>query len=104
MNGTKIVLVVFVLVIIMTISYVVFYVGLVHVPVIIQPFTVPIGISGFFAIGGDIKGSLLQFFGLAISALLYYPICKAWERILIAREEEAGPLEAVQVQTPAKVG
>ena len=66
--------------IIVTINYVVFYVGLVHGPLIIQP--VPIGISGFFATGGDIKGSLLQFFALAISALLYYPFCKAWERIL----------------------
>lgn len=91
-------------VIIVTINYVVFYVGLVHGPLIIQPFTVPIGISGFFATGGAIKGSLLQFFALAISALLYYPFCKAWEHILIAREEEAGPLEAVQVQTPAQVG
>ena len=43
-------------VIIVSINYVVFYVGLVHVLVIIQPpFTVPIGISGFFASGGDIK-------------------------------------------------
>src|SRR2546421_9796580 len=95
---------VFVLVIIRTISYVVFYVGLVHVPVIIQPFTVPVGSSGFFATASDIKASLLQFFDLAVSDFIYYPFFKAWERILIAREEEAGPLEQLQVQTPAKVG
>ncbi len=95
---------VFVLVIIRTISYVVIYVGLVHVPVIIQPFIVPIGISGFFAIGSDINGSLLQFLVLAVSDFIYYPFFKACERILIAREEEAGTLEQLQVPTPAKVG
>ena len=89
---------------IVTINYFVFFVGLVHVPIVIQPFTVPIGISGFFATGGDFKGSLLQFFDLAVSALIYYPFFKAWERILVAREEEAKQPEAAQVQTPARVG
>ncbi len=41
----------------------------IHVPVIMQPFTVPLGVSGFFATGGDFRGSLLQFFDLAVSAL-----------------------------------
>src|SRR5947209_13008598 len=74
-------------VIIVTINYVVFSVGLVHVPVVMQPFTVPIGISGFVTTGGDIRGSLLQFFDLAVSAVIYYPFFKAWERVLVAREE-----------------
>jgi PTS system cellobiose-specific IIC component len=78
---------------IVTINYIVFSLGLVRVPVIMQPFTVPLGISGFFATGGDIRGSLLQFFDLAVSALLYYPFFKAWERILVAREEAAAPEE-----------
>ena len=77
---------VFVPAIIVTINYCVFALGWVHVPVIMQPFTVPVGISGFIATGGDIRGSLLQFFDLAISAFLYYPFFKAWERILVARE------------------
>jgi len=55
----------------------------------LQPFTVPLGISGFVTTGGDIRGSLLQFFDLAISALIYYPFFKAWERILVTREEAA---------------
>src|SRR2546430_16646008 len=38
---------------IVTINYSVFALGWVHVPVIMQPFTVPLGISGFFATGGD---------------------------------------------------
>ena len=66
--------------------------------------TVPLGVSGFIATGGDFKGSLLQFFDLAVSALIYYPFFKAWERILVAREEEANQPEAAQVQIPAKVG
>ncbi|OLB33741.1 MAG: PTS cellobiose transporter subunit IIC, partial [Ktedonobacter sp. 13_2_20CM_53_11] len=73
-------------VIIVTINYLVFSVGLVHVPVVIQPFTVPLGISGFVATGGDIRGSILQFFDLAVSALIYFPFFRAWERILVARE------------------
>jgi PTS system cellobiose-specific IIC component len=89
---------------IVTINYIVFATNLVHVPMVIQPFTVPLGVSGFIATGGDFKGSLLQFFDLAVSALIYYPFFKAWERILVAREEEANQPEAAQVQTPAKVG
>src|SRR5438067_3465784 len=90
-------------VIIVTINYLVFSVGLVHVPVVLQPFTVPIGVSGFVATGGDIKGSLLQFFDLAVSALLYYPFFKAWERILIEREEAAAQREERSTRIPAEV-
>jgi len=87
---------------IVTINYIVFALGLVHVPVIMQPFTVPLGISGFFATGGDVRGSLLQFFDLAVSAVLYYPFFKAWERILVAREEAAAQPEESQVQVRAQ--
>ncbi len=83
-------------VVIVTINYVVFAVGLVHVPVVLQPFTVPVGISGFVATGGDIRGSILQFFDLAVSAILYYPFFKAWERILVQREEAASRQEESQ--------
>ncbi len=88
--------------VIVTINYVVFSLGLVHVPVIMQPFTVPLGVSGFFATGGDVRGSLLQSFDLAVSALIYYPFFKAWERILIARDEAAVQPEESQVRTPAQ--
>jgi cellobiose PTS system EIIC component len=91
-------------VIIVTINYFVFAVGLVHVPIVIQPFTVPLGISGFVATGGDIRGSILQFFDLAVSALIYFPFFRAWERILVAREEDASQHEAVEGPTPVKVG
>jgi PTS system cellobiose-specific IIC component len=84
---------------IVTINYIVFSIGLVHVPVVMQPFTVPIGISGFVATGGDIRGSLLQFFDLAVSAVMYYPFFKAWERVLVAREEAAAQQEEGRVRT-----
>ncbi len=90
-------------VIIVTINYIVFAVGLVHVPVVLQPFTVPVGVSGFVATGGDIRGSLLQFFDLAVSALIYYPFFKAWERILVEREDAATRLEESRQRIPAEV-
>jgi len=71
------------------VNYLAFSLGLVHVPLVMQPFTVPVGISGFIATGGDIRASVLQAVNLVISALLYYPFFKAWERILVAREEAA---------------
>lgn len=82
---------------IVTINYSAFSLGLVHVPMVMQPFTVPIGVSGFVATGGDLRGSLLQFFDLAVSALLYYPFFKAWERLLLAREE-ADKTDKVAIQ------
>jgi PTS system cellobiose-specific IIC component len=91
--------------IIVTINYLAFSVGLVHFPVVLQPFTVPVGISGFIATGGDIRGSLLQAVNLAVSAILYYPFFKAWERVLVARENEANQPEAAQqTAVVAKVG
>src|SRR5258708_6854396 len=90
-------------VVIVTVNYLAFSLGLVHVPVVMQPFTVPIGISGFIATGGDIKGSLLQFGDLAISALLYYPFFKAWERVLVAREEAAAQQEEERVAVQAQL-
>ncbi len=96
---------------IVTINYIVFSLSWVHVPVVIQPFTVPIGLSGFIATGGDVRGSLLQFFDLGVSAIMYYPFFKAWERILIAREEAAAQPEEsriratqIQHQTPIPIG
>ena len=52
--------------------------------------------------GGDFRGSLLQFFDLAVSALLYYPFFKARAGILVAREESAAQPEKSQVHTSAQ--
>lgn len=78
---------------VVTVNYLAFSLGLVHVPIVMQPFTVPIGISGFIATGGDIRGVFLQLVTLSLSAVLYYPFFKAWERVLVAREEEAARQE-----------
>jgi PTS system cellobiose-specific IIC component len=91
---------IFVPIVIVTINYWVFALGWVHVPVVMQPFTMPIGISGFIATGGDFRGSILQISDLAISALLYYPFFKAWERILVAREEGEARQEVIKVAQP----
>jgi PTS system cellobiose-specific IIC component len=88
-------------VVIVTLNYLAFSLGLVHVPVVMQPFTVPVGISGFIATGGDIRGSLLQAINLVVSALLYYPFFKAWERVLVAREEDAAQQEENRVTVQA---
>jgi PTS system cellobiose-specific IIC component len=92
---------IFVPLIIVTINYVAFSLNLVHVPIVMQPFTVPVGIGGFIATGGDIRGSILQFFDLAVSALLYYPFFKAWERILVARETAEEERQEARVVQPA---
>lgn len=92
---------IFVPLIIVTINYAAFSLNLVHVPIVMQPFTVPVGISGFIATGGDIRGSILQFFDLAVSALLYYPFFKAWERILIARETAEEERQEARAAQPA---
>jgi cellobiose PTS system EIIC component len=84
---------------IVTINYIVFALSWVHVPVVIQPFTVPIGLSGFIATGGDVRGSLLQFFDLGVSAIMYYPFFKAWERVLVAREEATTQKEESRTRT-----
>src|SRR5579872_5684277 len=90
-------------VVIVTINYGVFSIGLVHVPVVLQPFTVPLGVSGFVATGGYLRGSLLQFFDLAVSALLYYPFFKAGERVLVAREETTVQGEESRTRAPVAV-
>jgi cellobiose PTS system EIIC component len=103
LNAIMMIPFVFVPVVIVTINYVVFSIGLVHVPVVLQPFTIPLGVSGFVATGGDFRGSLLQFFDLAVSALIYYPFFKAWERVLVAREEASVQVEESPTRTPAAV-
>ena len=93
-------------IVMVSINYLAFALGLVHVPVVMQPFTVPVGISGFIATGGDWRGSVLQGVNLVISALIYYPFFKSWERILVEREEQEAQKEAEAAHVavkPAKV-
>jgi PTS system cellobiose-specific IIC component len=55
------------------------------------------------ATGGDLKGTLLQALNLALSAALYYPFFKAWERILLAREEAEPRQEENRAAVAAQV-
>ena len=64
-------------VVIVSINYDVVSMGQVHVPIVLQPFTVPAAVRGFVATGGDFRGSLLQFGDLAASAFLYYPFLRS---------------------------
>lgn len=48
--------------------------GLVHKTIgVSMPWTMPPIISGYFATGGHISGSIIQIIGIAISTLIYYP-------------------------------
>jgi hypothetical protein len=49
-------------VVIISIYYDVVSIGLAHVAVVLQPFTIPIGVSGFVTISGDFRGSLVPNF------------------------------------------
>jgi cellobiose PTS system EIIC component len=57
-------------VVIVSINYDVVSIGQVHIPIVLQPFTVPVGVSSFIATRGDFRGSFLQVCDLAVSALL----------------------------------
>lgn len=89
-------------IVVVSINYLAFSLGLVHVPIVMQPFTVPVGISGFIATGGDWRGSVLQGVNLVISALIYYPFFKSWERILVEREEQAAQKEGESARVAVK--
>ena len=57
------------------IAYVFMGIGLVSMPVGINPsWTMPIGLSGAIATNWDIRAILLQFFLLGIDLLIYYPL------------------------------
>jgi len=45
----------------------------------------------------------LQFFDLAVSARIYYPFFKVWERVLVEREEATVQEEEIQTRTPVEV-
>ncbi|EBR8158586.1 PTS cellobiose transporter subunit IIC [Salmonella enterica subsp. enterica serovar Morehead] len=48
--------------------------GIVHKPIgVSMPWTMPPIISGYFATGGHISGSVIQIIGIVVSTLIYYP-------------------------------
>lgn len=44
------------------------------------PWTMPIGISGFLATGGNISGAVMQLVNVLIAFFLYYPFFKQWDK------------------------
>ncbi|MFC4768350.1 PTS sugar transporter subunit IIC [Effusibacillus consociatus] len=68
--------------VIVTINYLVMKMGLVPVPAIQPPLTMPVFLGGFLA-NGSWRGAALQGFDLVVSALIYYPFFKMWEKRLL---------------------
>ncbi|MCL2560491.1 MAG: PTS sugar transporter subunit IIC [Turicibacter sp.] len=57
-------------------------VGLVPRTVAMIPWNMPIGIGGYLATGGSIRGSILQFVNLGISILIYLPFIRLNDRVV----------------------
>ena len=69
-----------------------------------NPFAGPLGINGVVATGAGFRGSLVQFFDLAVPAPIYYPFFKACEPVLVAGEEALVQVEESRMRTPVAVG
>jgi PTS system cellobiose-specific IIC component len=77
-------------VVIVTVSYFAMSLGLVAKPAgILVPWTTPAPIGGFLATGGKISGAILQLFNVLLSAVLYYPFFRIWDKQKL--KEEGGP-------------
>ncbi len=79
-------------IIIAILTYFVMDIGLVSKPYILVPWTLPAPIGAYLATGGDWRAIVLVLVNIIITAILYYPFLKAYERKLI-REGAAGELE-----------
>jgi PTS system cellobiose-specific IIC component len=72
--------------VIVTLNYLVMKMGLVPVPTLQPPLTMPVFLGGFLA-DGSWRGAALQAVDLLIAALIYYPFFKIWEKRLLADAE-----------------
>jgi PTS system cellobiose-specific IIC component len=90
-------------VLIVTINYVVFSIAGTCTGCI-TTLSGPFGVDGFVATGEGFRGSLVQFFDLAVPAPIYYPFFKAWEPVLVAGEEALVQVEESRMRTPVAVG
>jgi PTS system cellobiose-specific IIC component len=62
--------------------------GLVSKVSIIAPWTLPAPIGAFVATGGDWRSVILAIVNIIISVVIYYPFFKAYEKKMIAEEEQ----------------
>ncbi len=72
-----------------TINYIAFFSGIVPKIVMQPPFTVPVFFGGLIATGGYWQGAALQLVNLIVSALIYWPFFKMFEKQLTANEKQA---------------
>lgn len=72
-----------------TVNYIAFYSGIVPKIVMQPPFTVPVFFGGIIATGGYWQGAALQLVNLILSALIYFPFFKLFEKHLVINEKKA---------------
>lgn len=61
--------------------------GIVPRTVAMVPWNMPIGIGGYLATGGSIRGSILQLVNLAVSVLIYLPFIRINDKIMAKQAE-----------------
>lgn len=89
-----------------TLGYVIGYLattwGLVSATYIQIPWTTPIFLNAWLATGGDVRSVICQGVVLLISAAVWYPFFRIWDRRMVAEEGAAEqPAPAATVGTPA---
>ncbi|WP_026695628.1 PTS cellobiose transporter subunit IIC [Peribacillus kribbensis] len=76
-------------IVVVTLSYFAMDLGLVAKTAgVMVPWTTPAPIGGFLATGGKISGAVLQLFSVVLSAALYYPFFRIWDKQKL--QEEGG--------------
>lgn len=74
------------------VAYVATVLGLVAKVSIIAPWTLPAPIGAYVATGGDWRAALLVIINIALTALIYYPFFKAYEKKMIQEEQSNADL------------
>ncbi|MBE7340367.1 PTS sugar transporter subunit IIC [Staphylococcus haemolyticus] len=78
---------IFIPLVLTTITYFVFKLGLIAKITILAPWTLPGPIGALFATNGDWKALILVLINLLIAIVLYYPFFKKYEREMLAQEQ-----------------
>jgi len=72
-----------------TITYFVFKLGLIAKITILAPWTLPGPLGALFATNGDWRALVLVVFNLLVAVIIYYPFFKMYERKMIEQEQGA---------------
>lgn len=65
-----------------------------------MPWTLPAPVGAFLSSGGDPRAVALQFFNLGLSALIYWPFVRRYDRRLLAQEQAKQQSAPVSAPTP----